>query len=627
MLDSLRSASRTWVAKLLLLLLVVSFGVWGVSSSMMSTPSDSVVSVGDQSVTASEFRLAYQRRISELSSQFGTQINSEQARALGVVNQVYAQLSAGAALDELANKMNLGLSEDRLANLIAEDPAFHGSGGQFDRQLFSSRLRNAGLAEDDYIIERSKVAVRTQIVEATSDGFNAPKVLVDALRQYRQQSRSVDYLLLTNANIDPIAPPAEDVLATWYETMKSRYRAPEYRAISFIKLEPADIARPDAVTDEMVQADYDSHKQSYEIPGSRTIEQLTFENRDMAEAAAQELAQGTTFDQLAADKGKTATDVLLGDFTRANLPDPALAEAAFAVEQDGRTTPVVDGAFGPVILRVTNIKPDRTRSFDEVKEELRQELARAAAQQDILGVHDQIEDLRGSGSTLEDVAKQLSLTLTRVPAIDERGQDPDEQPVALPEAQNLMRDIFQTEVGVETMPVNIGNDGYMWFEVNEITAARDRTLDEVREKAVADWTAEQQRTALGALAESLKDRLQRGDPIATIATELSIAVETKTGLRRTANDPVLGTAGVTAAFRGPVGTPSSAPGSDANTQIVLVVTEVNDQPTSVLDNDDAQVDAIANAAGDDILDQMVSRLQSEYGVTINQALADQAILR
>ena len=39
---------------------------------------------------------------------------------------------------------------------------------------FSAFLRNAGLRENDYINNRSQVAVRTQIVEAVSDGYKAP---------------------------------------------------------------------------------------------------------------------------------------------------------------------------------------------------------------------------------------------------------------------------------------------------------------------------------------------------------------------------------------------------------------------------------------------------------------------
>lgn len=629
MLEVLRKAARTVVAKVLMLLLVVSFGVWGISASLFQSNSDAVITVGDQKISVSEFSLAYQRQLADLGRRFGTQLTSEQAKALGVQSQVYAQLAAGAALDQLSQEMNLGLSKDRLAQLIADDPAFKSDNGQFDRQLFTARLRNAGLREDDYIEERSKVAIRSQIVEATSDGFIAPKVLVDALKAHRNESRDISYLLLTNANIDPIKAPDEAALKAWFETVKARYRAPEFRSFSYVKLEPKDIADKAAVTDEAIRADYEKHKKTYEIAGTRTIEQLTFENREMADAAAAELKSGTSFDQLVSDQGKTAGDVLLGDFTQDNLPDPALATAAFAVAKDGETTGVIDGALGPVILRVTNIKPGHTRSLEEVKEEIREALAENAAIEDIAAVHDQFEDLRAGGSTLEDAATQLKLKPVTVKAADRDGNDENGVAVKdLPERAALIAEVFETDVGVEALPVNIGSDGYIWLEVKDIVPEHDRTLDEVREKATDDWIAEQQKTALGVKAESLKKRLTDGDTLETIAGELGIAVESKTGLRRQSDDTVLGPAAIVAAFSGPVGTVGSAPGADPASQILLKVVDVKDQPPAdALANDDAQVAEIAKAAGDDILDQMVSRLQNEYGVSINQTLAEQAMVR
>lgn len=628
MLDVLRKGAQTLVAKILMLLLVVSFGIWGISASLFNTSTDTVISVGDQQVSASEFSLAYHRQLAELGRRFGVQLTSEQAKAFGVANQVYAQLSAGAALDQLSEEMNLGMSKDKLAQLIAEDPAFKSETGQFDRNLFTARLRNAGLREDDYILERSKVAVRSQIVEATSDGFTAPKTLVDALLAHQNENRDINYLLLTNANIDPIKAPDDATLAAWFETVKARYRAPEYRSFSYVKLEPADIADKASITDAAIAQDYEAHKKGYEIAGTRTIEQLSFETREMAEAAAAELKSGTSFDQLVTDQGKTASDVLLGDFSRDKLPDPILADAAFGVTREGGTTGVVDGALGPVILRVTNIKEGRTRPLEEVKEEIREALAEAAALEDIANVHDQFEDLRAGGSTLEEAATQLNLKPVTVKA-DSAGKDEAGADVPnLPERAALLAEVFKTDVGVEALPVNIGNDGYIWLEVKDIVAERDRTLDEVREKATADWVAEQQKIALGAKAESLKDRVSKGETLEVIAGELGIAVETKAGIRRRSEDAVLGAAAINAAFTGPVGTVASAPGGDPQTQILLQVTDVKDQPsTDALANDDAQVTAMAKMAGDDILDQMVRRLQDDYGVTINQQLAEQAMVR
>ncbi|WP_275782563.1 peptidylprolyl isomerase [Pararhizobium gei] len=627
MLELLRRGSQTWVVKGLMVLLVLSFAVWGVSASLVTSTADAVVTVGDVKVSPSDFRLAYERQIAQLSRQFGTRLSRDQAKAIGVESQVYSQLVAGATLDQLSNEMNLGLSQDRLATLISEDPAFHGSNGRFDRLRFSSVLRNAGLREQDYIANRSQVAIRSQVVEALSDGYAAPKILTEALKTYRSETRAIEYLLLSNANIDPVKAPSDEVLTPWFESRKAEYRAPEFRKISYVKLEPSDIATPANVTDEEIRAEYDKRKASFLTPETRTVEQLAFASKAEADAAAAKIASGASFDEIVTASGKTATDVLLGDFTRDRMPDPKLAEAAFAVVADGQTTPVVEGAFGPVILRVTNIKPEVVRGLDEVKEELRQDIALGNAANEIMSIHDKFEDARVTGGSLAEAATQTNLKRVTLDAVDARGNDATgEEIVGIPEAKTLLEEAFKADPGTETLPVNLGRDGYVWFEVEQVTPSRDRTLDEAREKAVADWTAEQQRTALSAKAAELKARVEKGETLAAIATDLGIAVETKSGLRRSAEDASLSPQAVTAAFSGPNGLIASAPGIGGEGQILLKVTEVDtNAPVDALDSDDRQIEAIAQASGDDILDEMVSELQKSYGVTINQQLAELAL--
>ena len=627
MLEFLRRGAQTWVVKGLLVLLVLSFGVWGVSTSLVTGTTDAVVTVGDVKVSPSDFRLAYERQLAQLSRQFGTRLTRDQAKAFGVEAQVYSQLVAGATLDQLSENMNLGLSQDRLASLISEDPAFKGVNGQFDRATFSSVLRNAGLREQDYINNRSQVAVRSQIVEALSDGYVPPKVLGDALRQYRNQTRTIDYLLLSNANVDPVKAPSDEVLQPWFETRKAEYRAPEFRKISYVKLEPTDIADPASVTEDELRADYEKRKNSFSSAETRTVEQLSFPSRAEADAAAVKLSTGTSFDDLVKASGKTSNDVQLGDFTRDRMPDAKLGDAAFAVVADGQTSPVIDGAFGPVILRVTNIKPQTVRSYDDVKEELRTELALSNAANEIMGIHDKFEDARNSGAPMQEAAQQTNLKLVVLNAVDARGNDTNGDAIAgIPEAKTLLEEAFKADAGGETLPVNLGRDGYVWFDVDEVTPARDRTLDEARERVVADWTAEQQRNELAAKAVALKARVEKGETLAAIATELGIAVETKSGLRRSAEDAALSPAAVAAAFSGANGLVANAAGIGGEGQILLKVTEVDDDnPGDALDNDDRQINAIAQASGDDILDQMVSELQKGYGVSINQQLADVAL--
>jgi peptidyl-prolyl cis-trans isomerase D len=630
MFDVLRKIAQTWLAKGLLLLLAAAFGVWGVERSLITGgSSNTVVTVGDQHIDTNEFRLAYRRQMQAISQQLRMQITPEQARAFGIGQQTVSQLVAGASLDQLAADMGLGLSQDRLAKLIGDDPAFKATNGAFDRQKFDLLLRNSNISPDDYIKERSKVAIRGQIVEAVSNGFTAPTVLVDAVKQYHNETRSIDYLLLTNANIDPVKAPADDVLQKWFDGVKSKYRAPEYRKFAFVKLQAEDIADTASVTDDEVRAQFDKRKDSFTTPATRTIEQLTFANKDLANAAADALKTGTTFDQLVSDQGKKPSDVLLGTFTKDQVPDKTVAEATFAVSKEGGTTPVVEGSFGPVILRVTNVKNETAKNFDDVKEDIRKQIALGNAANEITSVHDKFEDLRGSGASLQDAASQLKLKLVTVDSIDQTGLDQNGNEIKdLPARQQLLSEVFKADQGGNPAPLTVGNDGYIWYDVTNITPDHDRPLAEVREKAVADWTAEQQKIALAAKAVELKQEAQKGKSLADIAAPLGIAVESKSGITRSTDDPVLGRGGIAAAFSGPVDTAGSAIGADDTTQILLKVTDVNDNPTTdALSNDDQQVAQIANAAGDDILDQMVSQLQGRYTVTVNQSLAEQAMSR
>ncbi|HEV7433813.1 MAG TPA: peptidylprolyl isomerase, partial [Pseudorhizobium sp.] len=174
----------------------------------------------------------------------------------------------------------------------------------------------------------------------------------------------------------------------------------------------------------------------------------------------------------------------------------------------------------------------------------------------------------------------------------------------------------------QPLPVSLANNGYVWFEVREVTPERDRTLEEVRERVVADWTAEQQREALGARATELKQRIEGGETLAAVAEELGIAVETKQGLRRNGDDVIFGSEAVSALFSGPVGLVTTAVGGDGESRLLIKVTGSEQVAGDELSNEEP-LQRLAQAAGDDILDQMVNRLQNDYGVSINQAVAEQ----
>jgi peptidyl-prolyl cis-trans isomerase D len=627
MLDTLRKATGSWVSKLLLLLLVVSFAVWGISGNLSGGFSGShVVTAGDTTVSTKDYRLAYDRQISILEQQYGQRLTREQATAIGVDNQVLSQLVAGALLDEQARELGLGLSKDRLARLTREDPAFAGPGGGFDRQRFDYVLRQVGMSAEDYLTNRQQVAVRQQIVEAVSDGIKTPDAFLSAVALYRGEDRTVEYLALPKSLVEPIADPDAKALADWFEKNKARYAAPEYRKFSYVKLEPEDIADPSSITDEAVAKDYEDNKARYTTAETRTIEQLVFKDEAAAKAARSSIDGGSTFDDLIKAQGKSAADVTLGTFAKDNIPDKAIADAAFSLKEN-QVSDVIKGAFGPVIIRVTKVTPEVAQPLETVKEDIRKALAVAEASRVLLDVHDSYEDARAGGASMKEAADKLKIKLVTIDAIDRAAQRPDGSVVAdLPQSADLLRAVFESETDVENPPINIGGSGFVFYEVNGITPARDRTLDEVHDKALADWRAEETQTRLLAKGKELEKRLKDGDTLEKIGAELSLETQTKRGLKRAADDADFGQAGVAAVFSVAPNAVGLTPSPAGDAQLLFKVTEAFEPASSGPDAvPDDQQRVFSSGLADDVLDELVAALQTAYGVSIDRNAIAQAM--
>lgn len=626
MLTALRHAAGTWVAKFLLILLVLSFAVWGISGQIGGGLGSNVVQVGGTKVSVLEYRLAYDRQITQLSRQFGMPITREQAQAFGIDNQVLGQLIAGAVLDEQAREMRLGMSSERLAALTAEDPAFRGPNGQFDRMQFEYVLRQVGMSPADYLKNREQVATRQQIVEAVSDGIAVPDAFLRAVSLHRGEDRTVEILVLPRSLVEPVEAPSPAQVDTWFEENRSTYAAPEYRKISYVELTAEALADPSTISDEDARAYYEQNRQRFTTPERRTIEQIVFADRAAADAALARIRGGATFEEIVEAEGKTMADVLLGTFERSRVADEAVAEAAFALDANA-VSEVVDGTFGPILIRVTRITPEEVQPYDGVAAQIRRDLALDEGNRILLDVYDAYEDGRAGGETMAEAAAKQRLEVVTVEAVDRSGKNPEGTVLTdLPESSTLLREAFETEAGIENAPIDLGSNGFLFYEVDSITPERERTLDEVRDRVVADWTDREAKTRLAARAAELEAELDGGKPLADIAAALELEAQTRRGLKRDADDADLGDAGVAAVFSVGRGENGVIAASGGDVQILFMVTDVvvpmDAGPDAVPEQERRQ---LAGLLADDLLDQLVARLQTQYTVSIDRNAIAQAL--
>ena len=630
MLSMLRNATRGWVAKLLLVLLVASFAVWGVSGSILSGNTSSVISVGDTRVTPIELRLAYDRQLNQLQRQLGSRLTREQADAFGLTGNVISQLVGGAVLGEAGRKMGLGISGDRLAGIIGEDESFRDATGRFSRDQLRRVLSSIGMSEEEYVETRKAVALRNQIIGATAGETPLPDAYFDILSAYQGEERKFDYVVIDESDIGEIAEPTDEQIKEYYDANLSEYRAPEFRKLLIVKLEAADIADESAVTDEELAAEYEARKASYTEPEKRTIQQLVFTDAASAEAAAEKLAGGTSFETLLSEQGKTAADVGLGTLARTEIPDATIAEAAFSAALNEPTQPV-DGLFGKAILNVTEIIPGSTKPLSEVGAEIRRAIAISTAADELFDTHDRLEDERAAGETLQKAAENVGLTPRIVEAVDRTARDKDGNIISdIHQSREVLSEAFEIDPGFEINAIPIGTEGFVWVDVLDIEPERQKPLEEVNEQVKSDWIAAEKAKAVASLAETFRERLASGDDFDTLIGELIPAAEGELkkvvqqtqALQRSASAIGLPQPVIAAGFSQPQGSVIAQQRNSPLDWVVLKVAAVAAGSTPV---GDAVRQSAAGQASDDIVNQLISRLQQDETVEINQSFIRQIL--
>ena len=376
--------------------------------------------------------------------------------------------------------MRLGLSDAEIVRRITDDPTFRDPTGKFDRGRFEQLLRNAGFSEQRFVTEQRRALLRRQILDSFSGDLPVPKAWLEAVNQFQNEQRNIEYATLGPAQAGEVPQPTADELGKYFEARKILFRAPEYRKIEVLAATPVDLGKWMEISDADIKAAFEQHRSRYAAPERRHVEQIVFPTMADAEAAEARLKDGLSFAALAAERGLKEQDFDLGTVTKAQIVDPAVADAAFALK-DGEVSAPIKGRFGAVIATVFNIEPEATKPLAELAPQIRNDIAAERGKAEAHSLHEKIEDERAGGASLAQVAEKLKLPVITY-NVDRSGRDPSGKLVEdIPHAGQVVSAAFATDVGVDNDPLD-ADGGYIWYNVVGVTPSRDRTLDEVKDQ-------------------------------------------------------------------------------------------------------------------------------------------------
>ncbi len=623
MLDALRKSTGSWIVKILIGLLVVSFAVWGVSG-FGGYGTQNVATVGDMEIPAEIYQDELQREITNLSTRAGRNISFEDARALQVDRQILGRMIGDAALENQAQQLGLGVSQDAVVAYTRREPGFRDQSGNFNSEIFYRILLANNLSPEAYYLRQQRALTINQITETVGRTAQVPRTLLNAVNKYRNETRQLNYVTVPFDKLGSVGEPTDEQVREYYNAHKSEFRAPEYRKVGLLVMTPETLAADVEVSEEDQKSYFESNKSRFGQPERRHVLQIPFPDKASADAAHKRLEEGADFMEVAKERDLTEGDVDLGVIPKSQLADDKVADAIFALPLDQISEPI-EGGLATVIAKVTKIEPAVVKTFEDEKDTIRKLLATQRAAETILDAYDKIEDERATGATLAEVANKLDLKFVQIDAVDARGRDEAGKTVDIfAKEPRVLQEVFAADANVETDPEETQDRGYIWYEVLEVVPQRQKDLDDVKQEAAEKWRENQERTILVNKGQELVDRLRGGEPLVKLAEEFGTEEKKTEPLKRSSRNSGLPPAAIQQAFALKEGQFGSASTEDGKNRVLFQVAEVKVPDALDASAQQAMLRSAEIEVGDDLRVQYIRELQDEFGVSINDEIFQQA---
>jgi peptidyl-prolyl cis-trans isomerase D len=582
-----------------------------------------VAKVGSIEISQQRFQRVYQRTIESLSARAGRRLTTQEAQALGLPDRVLQGLLQDTALDVEAHKLGLGLSKNGLAQSITSNELFQDPPGKFNPEKYHQFLQRIGYSAPGFEDEYKSDLIRRQLRGIFDKSGIVPKVMLEAYNRYANEQRIINYFDINSGAAGPIDSPSEDVLKSYYENHKAQFMSPELRDVSVIAISPQTAASQIQVSEDDIKAEYAAKAANYAVPERRKIELIPYQTPKAAAAAYAILKGGENFLEAAKKAGFKQSDIDLGlvskkEFAEKFATNASIINAAFSLSK-GQVSEPVDGPLSTVIMRVQEIVPGEEKSFDEVKDRVRDDLTKARAAAESARLIKAFENDRTSGKPIDRIAEDLHIPIEKV-TLDRTGNGPDGKPVKLSfvPVSALAAAAFKSGEGVENEALRLSGGGYAWFEVQKVQNVSQKLFDDVKADVEAMWRNDQIRTKLTEKARDLVSRIDHGEAIADAAKSVGAQVKTSKSLKRDGSEGDLSSQAVSQAFSLAEGSASSASVNNGTSRVVFHVEKV--VTPSPLNEADAKalVQQLQSQVSDDNFIEFLSEIVKSAGVSVDR---------
>ncbi|MEQ1753182.1 MAG: SurA N-terminal domain-containing protein [Micropepsaceae bacterium] len=557
MLETLRNASKGWLAVVLILMLVGSFGMWGVEDMLNLSEQPKIARVGDDNISPERFQQEFARFLSQMSKATNSEMTSQQAKALGLDRVALDRFTKKLALLKLAKDMGMTISPSQIVDALRPIQGMVDKQGKLVPGAISQIARANDISESQFIELITGDLLREQLLRSVASGVGLPRGLESALNHFRLERRVAEYVVIDPSRAGQMPDPNSTALKKYYDDNAAlRYSIPETREVAFLMVKPEDVAANISVPEADIVKIYAANKKRYDVPEKRVLEQIRFKTEEKARAARAKLDAGEKFEAVAKAEGFSAEDIKYGEVSKGDQSVPAVAfELPIA-----QASAAVKNSFGNwVIVRTVSTTPGTTKTLADVHEEIRKAIADNKAKDQVFELTNQIEDTLGAGATLEEASKKLGLQLHKL-TLTSAGVDPDGKALDGLPGGDFVQQVFAADSGADPELLQTPEGVYYEFRIDKVNKSAKKPLDTITDQVLSDWRKEETAKKLQTMADNVLKRAKSGENFTSVASSLGLSLVTSDPIPRYGKTVTFGEAAVSAAsdakkgefFAGPV---------------------------------------------------------------------------
>jgi len=314
-------------------------------------------------------------------------------------------------------------------------------------------------------------------------------------------------------------------LAAWFEKNKTKYTTEPQIRLKYLFFDSDALGKDGKISEEELKARYEENKERYQVPEQRHVRHILFKVPKDADAktVAQKEEQarkvlamargGRDFAELARQYSEGPTAAKGGDlgfFGRGRMVKP-FDDAVYSMHK-GEIRGPVRTQFGFHIIKVEDIRPATTRSFAEVKDELRRELEKEEGKaQAFKAASEAFEGIMRAGN-LDKYSKEKGIELRKTDFFSR-----SKPPAGIVSDPRFLEEAFKLSKGELSSLVEL-DKGYAILFVDDVKPPVVPPLEEVRDRVVRDYTRDRaivlaQEAAEKELAEARKKGTLSGDKL------------------------------------------------------------------------------------------------------------------